>query len=74
MTKKKSKRVKRQPGERLRAYTHDFPVGDGKTFKIRDVPHDIFNRARERARIEQRSLRWIVIRLLDRYGKGEVTP
>jgi len=66
--------VKRVPAERLRAYSTDFPLSeDGHDYLVKSIPRDLWHAVSERAVVEQRSLRWILLTLLERYRKGAIT-
>jgi len=67
-------RVRRAPAERLRAYTRDFPFSDeGHDYVIKSIPPALWSAVSERAVVEQRSMRWILLTLLERYEKGGIT-
>ena len=68
-------RIKRQPDEVLYNQSHDYPIdGKGHSYNLKDVPRKVWDNAQERARVEKRSLRSILIGLLARYGDHEVRP
>ncbi len=53
-------------------YSHDYPVGEGHDYVLNAVPFEIWQRAKRRAHGNQRSVRVILIRALDRYGSGRL--
>jgi hypothetical protein len=73
--RRKPKRVKRRHEERLRDYSTDYPIhARGHAYNLRGVPADVWDRAVERALVERRSLRWILITLLKDYAEGSPMP
>ena len=53
-------------------YSHDYPVGEGHDYVLNAVPLEIWQRAKQRAHGDQRSVRVILIRALDLYGSGRL--
>jgi hypothetical protein len=53
-------------------YTKDFPVHEGHQFSVRGIPYEVWERAKRRAHAEDHSVRVIVIRALDLFGKGRL--
>ena len=73
--KKRKAPGRRRPSEQLRNNRRDYPQdGSGHTYNLRDVPQGVWGAAVEHARIQRVSLRWVLIRLLDQYAKGTVSP
>jgi len=53
-------------------YSKEFPVHEGHHFAIDAIPFEIWERAKRRAYSEQRSMRFVIIKLLDAYGGGRL--
>lgn len=55
--------------------SRDFPidVADGVAYVIKGIPPAIWGPVNTRRTREGRSVRWIVLTLLDRYAKGDIT-
>jgi hypothetical protein len=66
-------RIRRAPAERLFRQTNDFPVADGHDYVLKSIPREAWAKFTERAVVEQRSVRWILLTLIDRYSKGGIT-
>jgi hypothetical protein len=43
-----------------------------KFFLVRNIPDDLWVKVKRRAAKEGRSLRWVIIRLLERYSKAGI--
>jgi hypothetical protein len=41
---------------------------------LKGIPLDVWDRAKRRAHAEQQSVRVVLIRLLEQYGDGRLTP
>lgn len=54
--------------------TRDFPVdvADGVDYVIKGIPPAIWTPVNTRRKREGRSIRWIVLTLLDKYAKGDI--
>ena len=53
-------------------YSHDYPVNQGHHYSLNAIPLDIWARAKTRAHAEERSVRVVLIRALDLYGRGKL--
>jgi hypothetical protein len=66
---------RRKPSEQLRTNKRDYPRdGTGRSYAFHDIPQDVWAAAAERAQVERVGMRWVLIRLLDQFGKGTVSP
>jgi hypothetical protein len=55
-------------------YSHEYPVETGHNYLVRSIPLAIWARARKRALAEQRAIRGVVIRALELYAAGRLSP
>ena len=53
-------------------YSHDYPVGRGHSYSLNDVPDEVWDRAKERAHAQDRSIRVVLIRALELFGSGRL--
>jgi hypothetical protein len=75
----KSARVKRHGPTREKRkiqlpaqYSHTYPVSSGHNYLLRAVPLDVWQRAMKRASNEQRAIRGVLIRALERYADSGI--
>jgi hypothetical protein len=70
MTKKQAAaRQRRKAGERLRTYSTRFPTdGTGHSYHLKDIPLTTWEAALERARVDQVSIRAVLLNFLTDYA------
>jgi len=48
-------------------------VSAGHDYVLKGIPQAVWNRAKRRAHADEQSVRVVLIRLLDRYGNGQLS-
>lgn len=73
---KKKGAPRRRVNERRYQQTDDYPINapNGHDYVVKCIPETVWRKARERAQVQRRSIRWVLISLLEQYSKGQVTP
>ncbi len=53
-------------------FSREYPVDAGHDYALDGVPDDVWAHAKKRAHAEQPSVRVVLVRALDLYGRGEL--
>ena len=55
-------------------YSREYPVDRGHDYLLRGVPLETWRRALKRAKSEERAVRVVLIRALEEYAAGRLSP